>query len=104
MNTIPDRLLGRPRVTPWSSPLPTVFTRESEPLPAPTQTHAHGSLLCQDTVGRVGLGSVVAGSGSDLSEEPVLGCEPVTLEPGTLPGWPPGPVFCAVTRSSRRVL
>ena len=47
---------------------------------------------------------VLAGLGSDLSEEPALGCEPVALEIESLPGCPPRPVFCAATRSSRMVL
>jgi hypothetical protein len=38
------------------------------------------------------LGSVVAGPGSDLSEELVWGCEPVALESEPLPRCPPGPV------------
>jgi hypothetical protein len=40
---------------------------------------AHGSPLCQDAVGRAVVGSVVAGPGSDWSEEPVWGCEPAAL-------------------------
>lgn len=39
-----------------------------------------------------------AGPGSDLSEEPVRGCEPVTLDVGDVPWCPPAPV----TEWSRR--
>jgi hypothetical protein len=41
---------------------------------------AHGSPLCQDAAGRSGLGSKMAGPGSDWSEEPVWGCEPAALD------------------------
>ena len=34
----------------------------------------------QDAAGSAGLGLVQAGTGSDLSEEPAFGCEPVALE------------------------
>src|SRR6186997_2747576 len=37
------------------------------------------------------VGSVVAGSGSDLSEEPVVGVEPAALEFVVAPWCPPGP-------------
>jgi hypothetical protein len=40
----------------------------------------------------VGVWSSVAGPGSDLSEEPAWGCEPVTLESVDVPRCPPGPV------------
>ncbi len=48
--------------------------------------------LCQDAAGSSVLGSGVAGLGSDLSEEPVWGCEPVALDCVAVPGCPPGPV------------
>ena len=44
------------------------------------ETSAHGSLLCQDAWGSGVLGLVLAGPGSDLSEEPVWGCEPAALD------------------------
>lgn len=53
---------------------------------------ATGSSLCQDAAGRGLVGWVVAGPGSGLSEESVVGCEPVALESESLPGCPPGPV------------
>jgi hypothetical protein len=39
-----------------------------------------------------GVGSWVAGPGSDFSEAPVLGSEPAALEPVAAPTCPPGPV------------
>ena len=49
--------------------------------------------LCVKTLPGAGFsGLVVAGPGSGLSEEPVWGCEPVTLESESLPWCPPGPV------------
>jgi hypothetical protein len=42
-----------------------------------------------------GIGSLVAGPGSDFSEEPVLGFEPAALEPVAAPLCPPGPVAAA---------
>ncbi len=44
---------------------------------------------------KAGLGSVVTGPGSGLSEEPVLGCEPVALETESLLGALPGPSPCS---------
>ena len=54
---------------------------------------ASGSPLCQDAAGRAVLGSVVAGPGSDLFEEPVAGCEPVALDFVVAPECPPGLVI-----------
>ncbi len=39
-----------------------------------------GPLLCQEARGSVVLGLALAGPGSDLSEEPVWGCEPAALD------------------------
>jgi hypothetical protein len=51
---------------------------------------------------------VVAGPGSDWSEELVWGCEPAALKSETFPRCPPGPVPASVafvaTRSSSIVL
>ena len=41
---------------------------------------------------RAGVGSQVAGPGSDFSEVPAQGCKPATLEPAAVPVCPPGPV------------
>src|SRR3954466_9217268 len=65
----------------------------------PPDPSAHGSLLCQDAVGRAVLGWAVAGPGSGLSEEPVWGCEPVALEGESFPRCPPGPVLDVVRAS-----
>ena len=64
------------------------------------QTHAHGSPLCQVLVEEEALSLVSAGSGSDFSEEPVWGCELVTLEFVDVPRCPPGPVIATVASSS----
>ena len=61
--------------------------------PGPDRRHPDGldgSSLCQVDLGQV-VGSVVAGSGSDLSEEPVVGVEPAALELVVAPWCPPGP-------------
>ena len=47
----------------------------------------------------VGVWSLVAGPGSDLSEEPAWGCEPVTLESVDVPWCPPGPVLVCASAS-----
>ena len=47
-----------------------------------------------------GVGCGPAGPGSDLSEELVVGVEPVALDVRVAPGCPPGPAACAVLRSS----
>jgi hypothetical protein len=51
--------------------------------------------------GRKGVGSLVAGPGSDFSEVPVAGCEPAALEPVAAPTCPPGPAAWA--RASRTI-
>jgi hypothetical protein len=43
----------------------------------------------------------VTGPGSDLSEVPVVGCEPAALEPVAVPRCPPGPA--ALARASRSI-
>jgi hypothetical protein len=48
----------------------------------------------------VGVVSDLAGPGSDLSEEPAWGCEPVTLESVVVPRCPPGLVTVGVIASS----
>jgi hypothetical protein len=72
----------------------------------PAQPSAHGTPLCQDTLGRPGLGWILAGSGSGFSEEPVWGCEPVALEsepfPVALPGPPPHAVAGRGSSACRR--
>ena len=50
----------------------------------------------QDAAGSGVLGLRVAGPGSGLSEEPVLGCEPVALESESFPCCPPGPAVACV--------
>ena len=57
---------------------------------------------CIEACGRVVVRLGLAGPGSDLSEEPVSGCEPVPLESETLPECPPGPVAAPLLRSSSR--
>jgi hypothetical protein len=52
-----------------------------------------GTPLCQDAAGSGVLGCCLAGPGSDLSEEPVWGCEPAALESESFPRCPPGPVL-----------
>jgi hypothetical protein len=51
-----------------------------------------GTPLCPDAAGSGVLGCCLAGPGSDLSEEPVWGCEPAALESESFPRCPPGPV------------
>ena len=63
------------------------------PTSAGVVSSASGSPLCQDAAGRAVLGSVVAGPGSDLFEEPVAGCEPVALDFLVAPECPPGLVI-----------
>ncbi len=48
-----------------------------------------------------GVGSLVAGPGSDFSEVPAAGCEPAALEPVAVPTCPPGPAAWA--RASRAI-
>jgi hypothetical protein len=64
------------------------------------RSHAHGSPLCQVAAGTRVVGWVLAGPGSDLSEEPVWECEPVTLELGDVSQCPPGPVTDLAIASS----
>jgi hypothetical protein len=62
----------------------------------------------------MGIGSLVAGPGSDLSEESASGFEPAALESGAAPECPPGPdraararasvIICRNTTSDRRRL
>jgi hypothetical protein len=47
---------------------------------------------------------VLAGPGSDLSEELVRGCEPVALESESFPRCPPGPVLVRVARASLSIV
>jgi hypothetical protein len=57
--------------------------------------------LCVKMPPRGVLGWVVAGPGSDFSEEPVWECEPVTLESVVVSQCPPGPVTaCAIASST----
>jgi hypothetical protein len=48
--------------------------------------------LCQVDLDVGLIGSVVTGSGSDLSEESVVGVEPAALDCRVAPWCPPGPV------------
>jgi hypothetical protein len=50
--------------------------------------------VCQ-AAGRPVVGSVLAGSGSDLSEELVVGVEPAALDCRVAPECPPGPAACS---------
>jgi len=52
----------------------------------------NGASLCQVDLGVGLVGSVPTGSGSDLSEESVVGVEPAALDCRVAPGCPPGPV------------
>lgn len=80
---------------------PTVAALSGNTSSRPT---GHGSLLCQDAAGSLVLGLRVTGPGSDLSEEPVWGCEPVALDVSVVPRCPPGLVALFATRSSSMVL
>jgi hypothetical protein len=67
---------------------------------ATAATSASGSPLCQDAAWSAVVGSVMAGPGSDLSEEPVRGCEPATLDSVAVPRCPPGPVIARIASST----
>jgi DDE superfamily endonuclease len=60
-----------------------------------------GASLCQVDLGVGLVGSVLAGSGSDLSEELVVGVEPAALDVVVAPGCPPGPVLSRGARRGR---
>lgn len=60
----------------------------------------YGTSLCQVDLESGVVGSVPTGSGSDLSEEPAAGVEPVALDVRGAPVCPPGPV-AARLRASR---
>lgn len=51
-----------------------------------------------------GVGSAMAGSGSDLSEEPADGVGPAALDSVAAPSCPPGPVNSARRRSSTTIV
>src|SRR3954454_17703051 len=59
--------------------------------------------VCQ-AAGSAVVCSDAAGLGSDLSEELVVGVEPVALDFRVAPGCPPGPAARAVLRSSAAMI
>jgi hypothetical protein len=81
------------------------FSRDhADPARVPDGCQVNGASLCQKDLDLRLVGSVSAGSGSDLSEESVVGVEPAALDVGVAPGCPPGLVSllgCA-SRTRRR--